>query len=225
MIRASGLGLALALCLAGLSSAAWAQSDADSSTSTHRTHKSAKPKAPKSSKKDGSKKESAKKESAKRGHADKAEASDEEDAGKPVQIATFGDWGAFLAEGKEKTCYVLAEPKERVPDKLKRDPAYIFISSRPDENIHNEVSVTMGFEMKDGGDAEADVAGTTYDLVSKGPNAWIKNPAQEAQFISALKKNAKLVVKATSVKGHTTTDSYSLAGLSQALERANKECR
>ncbi len=147
-------------------------------------------------------------------------------ASKPVQIASFGDWVAFLAEGgKEKTCYALAQPKERVPGKLKRDPAYVFISNRPGENIHNEVSIMMGFPMKNGGEAEADVSGTSFDLVSKGTNAWIKNPAQEAEFIKALKKSAKLIVKAASVKGHVTTDSYSLAGLSQALESVEHECQ
>lgn len=153
-------------------------------------------------------------------------AAGDKDAGKPVQIASFGDWGAFLAAGgKEKTCYALAQPKERAPDKLKRDPAYVFISNRPRENIHNEVSIMMGFPMKNGGEAEADVSGTSFDLISKGTNAWIKNPAQEAEFIKALKKSAKLIVKATSIKGHVTTDSYSLAGLSQALDSVERECR
>jgi invasion protein IalB len=53
----------------------------------------------------------------------------------------------------------------------------------------------------------------------------VKNPAEETQFIDALKKGSKLVVKAASIKGNQTTDSYSLAGLSQALDRAHKECQ
>ena len=63
-----------------------------------------------------------------------------------------------------------------------------------------------------------------FDLVAKGTNAWIKNQAEEPQFVDTLKKGSKLIVKAPSLKGHITTDSYSLAGLSQALERVEKEC-
>jgi hypothetical protein len=144
---------------------------------------------------------------------------------KPVQIATYGDWGAFLAEaGKEKTCYALAKPRERTPASLKRDPAYIFISSRPGENIRNEVSVIMGFKMKDGGDAEAEVGPANFELISKGTNAWVKNPAKETELIDAMKKGAKLTIKAASIKGNMTVDSYSLSGLSQALDRVKKEC-
>jgi invasion protein IalB len=159
--------------------------------------------------------------------AKKTEPKSEESAsGKPVQVASYGDWGAFLAlqGGKRKTCYALAQPKDRAPSKLKRDPAYIFISSRPAENVHNEISVIMGFPMKDNGEAQADIGSTHFELISKGNNAWIKNPAEEGQFIDAMKKGSKLVVKAASIKGNVTTDSYSLSGLAQALDRVQKEC-
>jgi hypothetical protein len=52
----------------------------------------------------------------------------------------------------------------------------------------------------------------------------VKNPAEEAQFVDVLKKGSKLIIRASSLKGQMTIDSYSLAGLSQALERVQKEC-
>jgi hypothetical protein len=150
----------------------------------------------------------------------------EETHAKPTQVGSFGDWGAFVAQnGDEKTCYVLAQPKSREPTNLRRDPAYVFISNRPGEHIHNEISITMGFPMKDGGEAEADVAGTSFELVSKGHNAWIKNPAEEGHFVAALRRNATLIIKAASTRGKLTTDTYSLTGLRQALEQAAHACR
>lgn len=217
MIRTLRPALAAALLLCGLSvPIAVAQDSMSLRLADQPTSAKHKPDKKKTAKAKTGK--SAKAKTSKRTAGDK-------NTGKPVQIASFGDWGAFLAEGgKEKTCYALAQPKERAPSKLKRDPAYVFISNRPGENIHDEVSIMMGFPMKDGGEAEADVSGTSFDLVSKGTNAWIKNPAQEAEFINAMKKSAKLVVKAASIKGHVTTDSYSLTGLSQALESVEREC-
>jgi hypothetical protein len=145
-------------------------------------------------------------------------------AGKPTQLGSYGEWGVYLAHGdKSKTCYALGTPKERLPAGLKRDQAYVFISSRPGENVHEEVSVIMGFPIKEDS-AHAEVAGSTFALVAKGDNAWIKNQAEEAHFVDALKKGSKLIVKAASLKGHASTDSYSLVGLSQALERVEKEC-
>jgi hypothetical protein len=143
---------------------------------------------------------------------------------KPSQLASYGDWGVFLAQGeKSKTCYALATPKDRAPAGLKRDPAYVFISNRPGENVREEVSIIMGFPMKEAG-ARAEIAGAGFALIAKGANAWIKNQAEEAAFVDALKKGSKLIVKAPSLKGHVTTDTYSLTGLAQALERVEKEC-
>ena len=145
--------------------------------------------------------------------------------GKPVLLDTFHDWGAYKAQGKEKTCYALASPKERAPSTAKRDPAYVFISNRPSENVHNEVSIIMGFPIKDSGEAKAEIGSATYELIGKGTNAWIKNAAKEPQLVEDLRKGSKLVVKAPSAKGSVMTDSYSLAGLSQALDRVQKECQ
>ena len=145
-------------------------------------------------------------------------------AGKPVQVATFGDWGAYLAKGKAKTCYALASPKERKPE-AKHDTAYVFIADRPGEKVHNEVSIIMGFPLKENGAAQAKVGATSFDLVAKGANAWIKNPADEAKFVEALQHGGKLIVKAPAAKGAPTTDIYSLNGLKPALDRVSKDCK
>jgi hypothetical protein len=39
-----------------------------------------------------------------------------------------------------------------------------------------------------------------------------------------MRKGAKLEVKASSKKGNMTTDTYSLTGFSQALDRVLKDC-
>ena len=147
--------------------------------------------------------------------------------GKPQLVGTFGDWGAYLAQNaKTKICYALASPKERSPATLKRDQAYVFISSRPGEGVRNEVSVILGFAVKDGAnDAKAEVANTAFELVAKGQNAWMKNAAQESELVAAMKKHARLVVKVPAAKGGTASDSYSLAGLPEALARVAKECQ
>ena len=39
-----------------------------------------------------------------------------------------------------------------------------------------------------------------------------------------MRKGASLTVKAASTRGRLTTDSYSLTGFSQAMDRLQKEC-
>jgi hypothetical protein len=145
--------------------------------------------------------------------------------GKAALLGTFGEWGAYATQGKSKTCYALAQPKTREPSSVKRDSAYVFISTRPAENVKSEISVIMGFPMKDGSEATAEIGDASFSLIAKGSNAWVKNPAEEGRLIDAMKKGSKLIVKATSTKGKATTDTYSLSGIGQALDKVRKECQ
>jgi hypothetical protein len=172
--------------------------------------------------------------------ADKADKSDKPEKaapGKPLLVASFGDWGVYQTQAaKGRVCYTLAQPKERAPAELKRDPAYAFISDRPGEGVRNEISFIMGFDVaaateasdskKKGADKEAmaTVGDQSFDLLAKTSNLWVKNAAKEGQLIDEMRKSATLQVKAASKKGNVTTDTYSLKGFSQALERVQKDC-
>jgi hypothetical protein len=145
--------------------------------------------------------------------------------GQATLLASFGDWGAYATPpGKSRICYALSQPKDRQPASLQRDPGYIFVSFRPAENVKNEIAVMMGFPTKDGGAGEAAVGTTKFNLVTKDKNAWVKNPAEEAQVVAAMGKAQSLVVKASSARGNQSTDRYSLAGFGDALARVRKEC-
>lgn len=146
---------------------------------------------------------------------------------KPALVGNFGDWGVYVSQSpKSKICYALAQPKDRSPATLKRESAYVFISNRPGEGVRGEVSMIMGVALKDGASgAKAEIGSAKFELVAKGQNAFIKNAAEETQFVSTLKKRgSRLVISVPVAKGPGVTDTYSLAGLSQALDRVSKEC-
>lgn len=145
--------------------------------------------------------------------------------GQATLLASFGDWGAYATgQGRAKLCYALSQPKDRQPKDLKREPGYLFVSFRPADNVRNEIAVVMGFPAKDGGPAEAAIGTATYALVTKGANAWVRNPTEEAQVIGTMSKGKDLTIKATSGRGQAASDRYSLTGFAQALDRARKEC-
>jgi Invasion associated locus B (IalB) protein len=68
------------------------------------------------------------------------------------------------------------------------------------------------------------IGDASFELLPKGADLWVKNAAKESELIAEMRKGAKLVVKAGSKKGNVTTDTYSLAGFSQAIDRALKDC-
>ncbi|HEX2135499.1 MAG TPA: hypothetical protein VHG30_06260 [Microvirga sp.] len=139
-------------------------------------------------------------------------------------VASFGEWGVYTAQtGRTKICYALTQPKDRQPKNVNRDPAYLFVSFRPAENVRNEVALVMGFPTREDS-AEATIGSAKYALLTKDQHAWLKNPAEEGQAITTMARSQNILVKAQSSRGTQLTDRYSLSGFGQALERARKEC-
>lgn len=139
-------------------------------------------------------------------------------------VAQFGDWGVFTSTTpRGKVCYAASQPKTRAPANLQRDPAFFFITSRPGENVRNEVSLTLGFALR--GDATVVIGPASFAMWTQDKGAWVKNAAEEGRLISSMRGGSQLVVRSTSQRGNVTTDTYSLAGLAQALDRVAQECR
>ena len=146
----------------------------------------------------------------------------------PTLIGQFGTWGAYAAtpNGK-KVCFALAKPSSSKtnPPNRPRDPAYAFVSTRPAEKVVNEVSIMIGYTLKPGSESTLEVGGGSYAMYTQGDGLWIKNAAEEERMVEAMRKSADVTVKGVSAKGTETTDTFSLKGLSQALDRLAQDCK
>jgi hypothetical protein len=144
----------------------------------------------------------------------------------PTRLGQFGDWQAFqLGSAKEKSCFAISSPKERKPDGLNRDPATMFVTHRPGEGVKNEISLVVGFPMKDGTGANIKIGTSAYQLFTKDSNAWVADQKKESSVIGVMKKGKDLVFEGTSRRGNKTQDRYSLTGLSDALDAIGKACK
>ena len=146
----------------------------------------------------------------------------------PTLIGQFGTWGAYSAtpNGK-KVCFALAKPSSSKtnPPNRPRDPAYAFVSTRPAEKVTNEVSIMIGYALKPGSESSLEVGGASYAMYTQGDGLWIKNAAEEERMVDAMRKSADVTVKGVSAKGTETIDTFSLKGLSQALDKLAQDCR
>jgi hypothetical protein len=220
----AGVPLALVVILS-LATVAVAQQATDDQKGKSARQKSAAPKSEKAERKSETKPAPAKK-----GNGAPATTSTVPAPGgaQPTLLGQYGDWGAYLANAGGRTvCYALAKPSSQstLPANRPRDPAYVFIATRPAENVRNEVSVVVGYPFKAGYEASVDIGANKYAMYTQGDGAWVKNPAEEARMVDAMRKGADLVVVGESGKGTKSTDRYALKGLGQALDRVAAECK
>ena len=147
---------------------------------------------------------------------------------KPTLLGQYGDWGAYSAlPGGKKVCFVIAKPSsaETKPADRPRNQPYMFISTRPADRVVNEVSIVVGYPFKTSTEATAEVGSTTFQLYTQGDGAWIKNAPEEAHMVDAMREGDTVVVKGMSARGTESTDTYTLKGLAEALDRSAQECK
>jgi len=147
---------------------------------------------------------------------------------KPTLLGQYDGWGAYTAtpDGK-KICFAIAKPTsaETKPPNRPRNPPHLFISTRPADKVTNEISVAVGYPLKAGTEASVEVGATTFALSTLGEGAWIKNVAEQAHMIDVMRQGDTAVVKGESSRGTQSIDTYSLKGLSEALDRVAQECQ
>jgi hypothetical protein len=147
---------------------------------------------------------------------------------KPTLLGQYGDWGAYTASpGGKKVCFAIAKPasSETTPPGKSRNPPFMFIASRPGEKVADEVSIIIGYPFKPNSEATVAVGATSFALYTQQDGAWIKNAAEEANLITAMRTGQNAVLKGMSAKGTHSTDIFSLKGLAQALDRSDQDCK
>jgi len=143
----------------------------------------------------------------------------------PTNIGTFKDWTAWT--GNDSTgliCYISAEPTSSKPTGVNRDPVHFLVVHRKGLGTRNEVQTLIGYPLKKDGKPSAAIDGKSYPMIADGSGAWLASAGDEAGFVAALKKGSQLVVKGTSQRGTDTTDTYSLAGVTAAMDAIDKAC-
>jgi hypothetical protein len=146
----------------------------------------------------------------------------------PKLLGQYGIWGAYTASpAGKKVCFVLAKPSasETNPPNRPRNPIYMFVSTRPAEKVTNEVSLVIGYPFKSGSEATAQIGGNAFPLYTQQDGAWIKNAAEEAKMIDAMRGGDAAVIKGVSARGTQSIDTFALKGVTQALDRAGQECK
>ena len=149
-------------------------------------------------------------------------------ADEPVSIGTFDDWEAFTyhADGG-LVCYAFSAPKATEADKKigKRDPVYFLVTNFQARKVKGQVSTIIGYPFKESSLVALIVDEKPFELYTNGDTAWASAADDEAAIVKTMKTAKELAIIGTSWKGTETTDSYSLKGFVQAIEKIDSTCK
>lgn len=147
-------------------------------------------------------------------------------AQEPTSLGEFSDWTAYTYKSKNgPVCYVVSQPKKSQPDGVSRDPIFFLITHRPGEKVRNEVNTIIGYPFKKESSATIQIGSDSFELFTSGDGAWSESSARDNAIVAAMKSGQSMTVKGTSWRGTNTTDQYSLAGVSAAMQKIDSTCK
>ncbi|WP_371707747.1 invasion associated locus B family protein [Oceanicola sp. D3] len=144
------------------------------------------------------------------------------------RVAAKTDWSVFV-EDDPKECWSVSAPKETVNTRdgrvvaVRRSDILLFVTVRPGSGA-GEVSFTGGYPFAGGSTVTLDIGGTQFELFTEGEWAWSASPQDDARILTAMKRGAEAKLSARSSRGTRTEDTFSLLGLTAALDEATKRC-
>jgi hypothetical protein len=140
-------------------------------------------------------------------------------------INKFNDWRVYAHESAaSRICFAASQPNAAEPAGAKRDSIYFYVSAWPKEGVKSEVSIKIGYPFRKGSAATVTIGTTAFNLFTDDDKAFVADPNAELKLIEAMKKGDVMIVRGTSQRGTQTTDTYSLSGVTQALQAVTAGC-
>jgi hypothetical protein len=135
-----------------------------------------------------------------------------------TKVGQYNDWGTYSYQADTgKVCYVLSVPKEKQPANLDHGDIFFFVSQKPGQNVAYEPQFIASYNLQENSKVTVKVGDRSFSLFTRGKSAWLENAAEEPQLVAAMKGGAAMQVSATSGRGNATSYSFSLRGITAAL--------
>ena len=145
--------------------------------------------------------------------------------GADKDLGEFGDWRAqTYTENGKIACTIWSQPLKDTGEYKTRGAIYLYVTHRPAAKQFNEVQIVAGYRYKKGSEVHVRIGGEIFKLFTWNDTAWARKPAIDRKLVAAMRRGNSMIVNGISSRGTSTTDTYSLKGISGAHDAINKAC-
>ncbi len=146
-------------------------------------------------------------------------------AAEPKLEGTYGDWSAYSrSEGGDTICYVLSEPKKKIPSSVKHGDIFFMVSNWKSGQASEQPSLMAGYSLKVASPPTAIVGSARTRMYVSQNEAFIKDSADERRLVKRMRAGANMRVSAVSHRGTAVSYDFSLKGVTAALKKAKTRC-
>jgi hypothetical protein len=141
----------------------------------------------------------------------------------PTRVAQFDAWGVYsYSDAGQTSCYALSVPVNSAPAGIDHGDNFFLIA--PHGETAYAPQAVMGYPLQEGSEISLTVGDEAFRLMPEDKTAWLRNQEREPVLVDAMRGGSDMRLEATSRRGTNTSYSYSLRGVSAALQAVRK-CR
>lgn len=133
-------------------------------------------------------------------------------------LGVYSDWASFR-DPQTPRCYAIAKPRN-----AKKTGTYASLGTWPQKNIRNQLHIRLSRAARSGTSARLRIGAQTFELATKGRDAWAKGAQMDAEIAAALRSASLMSLSVMSTNGNRFTDRYNLKGVATAMDASVVGC-
>ncbi len=142
------------------------------------------------------------------------------DTAAPASLGTFGDWtAATYGAGGKKACYAFTKAQASSKTIPNRGDVLLVVTER--KSGHDEVTLSAGYAYPAKPTVTLDIGGPKITFYTQGQTAFT---VHGTDAIAAFQQGSSATAKSTAPDGGMVSDTFSLAGFSDAYSAITTAC-
>ncbi|WOI53405.1 invasion associated locus B family protein [Parvularcula sp. LCG005] len=147
-------------------------------------------------------------------------------AAEPEQVATYRDWIVYSADlGTDTLCYAVTEASDKEPSAVNHGDVFFMVSTWKSGVAANQPSFMAGYTLRDRPEPMIRIGSDKWDMFTAGSEGFVETDSDEKSVVGAMRRGSEMRVSAMSERGTATEYTFSLLGISNALDRVERACR
>lgn len=144
----------------------------------------------------------------------------------PEQVATYRDWIVYSAEvGGDTICYAVTKPTDQDPSSVDHGDVFFTVATWKSGRASEQPSFMAGYELRTEPEPLVRVGSDRWSMYTSEDESFVESDSDEDRLVSAMRRGSEMRVSAMSARGTNTEYTFSLLGVSNALDRARAACR
>ena len=135
------------------------------------------------------------------------------------------DWRVFTrGEGDSQVCYALSRPQEALPSNVDHGDVFFLVASWANGAAEEQPSFLAGYALRPDSPPRVRVGSDRYQMFASDQEGFLEDTSEENQLVRAMRRGSDMRVEATSNRGTATAYTFSLLGVTAALEQVESLC-